>query len=253
MVWPFKTLHLALFKAYLTFKYLLVQAGPSPKPNSKFSQKCDFNSLAGTTRISGFRLKKKREARCVRCRPRSARTPKRRREQPTSYPTNWLSGCNRLRVPSIVHRRDGCPSPARDGILPWDTLGPLGRAWAFEMHGRRPWWTVLTAPAPARPGTGAVWTPVGARAVAEPSRSPWIVAQPAAGNTQAAARDASWADPFSRFKNQERVPRGKFQTKSWFRKLNLSVTFIFDRMTKKTLLWFYPHFFLISKIRSIWP
>ena len=101
----------------------------------------------------------------------------------------------------------------------------------------------MTAPAPARPGTGAVWTPVGARAVAEPSRSPWIVAQPAVGNTQAAACDASWADPFSRFKNQERVPRGKFQTKSCFRKSNLSVTVPSDRMTKKITLLILSSFF----------
>ena len=67
-----------------------------------------------------------------------------------------------------------------------------------------------------RAGAGAVWTPVGARAVAEPSRSPWIVAQPAAGNTQAAAVTGVGQTRFPGSKTKKESHAGSFKRKAVF-------------------------------------
>jgi hypothetical protein len=70
-----------------------------------------------------------------------------------------------------------------------------------------------------RASTGAVWTPVGARVVAILSRSRWIVAQAAAGNTQAPTRDRRWADLLSLFENQKRVKRANSEKTEIFGKV----------------------------------
>ena len=73
-----------------------------------------------------------------------------------------------------------------------------------------------------RASTGAVLTPVGARVVAILSRSRWIVAQAAAGNTQAPTRGRRWADLLSLFENQKRVKRANSEKTEIFGDFRLS-------------------------------